>query len=345
MNINDFFCSLVNKIPDENPMTLFDDIYKNINPMMMTTALAEARDYIKSVKSKPSDPSADVFLTLGGENLNKSFYTGVIAGMLWLRDYISISAPQVGISDGDISQFIKILDLINIPKVQDIHEETVNGVKITVEPSSVRHYTSILSSVISWANNGTKIISKKPRSNMELVRYLSSAALNTFPSIPFCAYYVGSVKCPDPLNLAEKIGTTIKWTDFMTDENYTINEPKFVVTVSDAPVVSIPGHPLSDTYISEIKDGKARWLGLFIENDEFNKLCVQNGINSMDVKKYIIKYTWKEHQINLGKHDKIAEFINKMKVIKEAFEMKDKLSCIFKMDEEIDNMKEEELYE
>ena len=254
---------------------------------------------------------------------------------------------QIGVSDVDKDMFIKILDLAGIPKVEDIHEETINGVKVSVNPSSVRHYTSILSSIISWSNNGVKVMSNKPRCNMELARYLSSAALNTFPSVPYCAYYVGSTKTKNPLELAEKMGTTIKWTDFMTDENYTINEPKFVCTVGDAPVVSIPGHPLSDTYISEIKDGKAKWLGLFIENEEFKKICIQEGLDSMDIKKYIIKYSWKEHNANLAKHDKIAEFINKQKIIKEAFEMKDKLSCMWGMDKEIDEMKcenEDDLY-
>jgi hypothetical protein len=269
-SINDYLCGLVSKIPDENPLEYFDQIYANIHPIMMSEALKQAKTILEAEdkKSKKAQEEVDVYLTLGGENLNKSFYTGVIATLLWLPEYLKKAVSKFNISQIDADTCQKVLNACHLPVVHDVSEEVINGVKVHVEPSSVRHYSAFLSSIISWCNNGVTdfTVKGKQKTNMELARYLSSAALNTFPSIPFAAYHVGTVKTEAPFELAEKMGKSMKWTDYMSNENYQLNEPKFVCTLHNAPIISIPGHPLSDTYIAEVRDGNTKWLGIFVEN-------------------------------------------------------------------------------
>ena len=331
--MNDYLCGLVSQVPEENPLDYFNKIYVNINPMMMSEALKQARILVAAEESKTkksrNKEEVDVYLIMGGENLNKSFYTGVIATLLWLPEYLKQSTSKFGVSKVDAEITQKVLNSCRLPAIHDVSEDVINGVKVSIESSSVRHYTAFLSSIISWCNNGITDfhVNGKQRTNMELSRYLSSAALNTFPSIPFAAYYIGTTHSEDPMAFAEKVGKTMKWTDYMSDENYILNEPKFVCTCRDAPIVSIPGHPLTDTFVAEIKDGQAKWLGIFVENEEFTKLCAKEGLTSNDIKKYIIEHNENEHRNLLAKHDPIAMFLEKQKMIKEAFKLKDKFSC------------------
>jgi hypothetical protein len=331
--IAEYLCGLVSQIPDENPLEYFDKIYANIHPIMMSEAIKQAKTLIKAEESKSKKSQnadeVDVYLTLGGENLNKSFYTGVIATLLWLPEYLKQSVSKFGVSKIDADTCQKVLNACHLPVVHDVSEEVINGIKVQVEPSSVRHYSAFLASIISWCNSGITdfTVKGKQRSNMELARYLSSAALNTFPSIPFAAYHIGTVKSEAPFELAEKMGKSMKWTDYMSDENYQLNEPKFVCTVHDAPIVSIPGHPLTDTFVAEVRDGNAKWLGIFVENEEFVKLCAKEGLTTDEIKKYIIEHTLDEHRTLLAKHHPVAVFLEKQKMIKEAFKLKEKFSC------------------
>ena len=108
-------------------------------------------------------------------------------------------------------------------------------------------------------------------------------------------------------------------TKYMSNESYIINEPKFVVTTNNAPIVSVVGHPLTETFAVKTEDGESKWLGLFVETEEFAKLCAQSGITVNQLKKYIITTSEEQHVSNLEKHDPIAEFINKQKITNEIF--------------------------
>jgi hypothetical protein len=166
------------------------------------------------------------------------------------------------------------------------------------------------------------------KTNLELARYLSAVALSNFPSVPFGCYHVGSCKTTDIMKLTETLGKSFNWLDYMTDESYVINEPKFVVTTSNAPIVGIVGHPLTETFAVKTEDGVSKWLGVFVETEEFSKLCAQNGLTTDQLKKYIITTSELEHAQKLAKNDPVALFINKQKMTNEIFKLRHKFSSV-----------------
>ena len=74
----------------------------------------------------------------------------------------------------------------------------------------------------------------------------------------------------------------------------------------------------------DFKDGNAKWLGLFIESDEFARVAAQNGLTINQIKTYIIGHTLKQHAEELAKKNPVAMFIDKNKITKECFELRHK---------------------
>jgi hypothetical protein len=337
--IQDILNACLGKVYPANPVEYFDKMYAPINPGMMFEAIEDAKILVKSENERKSSKkqieTANVFVTLGGETLNQSFYTGVIATLLWLPKYILEVSDRLKLSQIEVDNCLKILKEAKIPQIHDVREEVINDNKITIIPSNVRHYSAFLASIVSWLNTGvTDFKVKGPmRTNGELSKYLSSLALESFPSVPFGCYYVGSCQTSDIYGLSEKLGKSFDWTKYMTEECYMLNEPKFVVTTDNAPVVSIAGHPLTDTFVAEIKDGDAKWIGLFIETEEFSSLCAKEGLNTTMIKKYIIDNTLVDHKDKLEKKDPIALFLEKNKIVKQCFELRHKFSCMQQMNE------------
>ena len=85
---------------------------------------------------------------------------------------------------------------------------------------------------------------------------------------------------------------------------------------------------------NEIKEGQAKWVGLFIETEEFSKICANNGLTAEMIKKYIIATSEQEHEINVKNKDPIASFIESQKITKQCFEWRHKYSSV-KLDQEI----------
>ena len=337
IKINDALNFLVSNMSTENPLDYFDKIYSSINPIMMMNAVEAAKELVKNendvskgkLKGKNKE-EANVFITLGGESLTQNLYTGVIGTLLWLPQYITEVAKKNGVDDHSLEICLNVLNKCSLPKVHDVKESVIDNQKVQIKPSSIKHYTAFLSSILSWLNNGVTdcTVSGVMKTNYELSKYLSSVAINSFPSVPFGVYYIGTCKTNDLTKLAEDLGKSFDWTKYMSNESYIINEPKFVVTTNNAPIVSVVGHPLTETFAVKTEDGESKWLGLFVETEEFAKLCAQSGITVNQLKKYIITTSEQEHLNNLEKHDPIAEFINKQKITNEIFKLRHKFSSV-----------------
>lgn len=338
VNLKDLLSAIISKCSTENPIDYFDKIYASINPIMMMEALNEAKSIIanegaQTGKSKKAE-NAEVYITLGGESMTQSFYTGIIAALLWLPNYIRESSHSFKVDQSSIDITLKTLNKCALPQIHDVKEEVIKGEKVMINPSNIKHYSAFLASIVSWLNNGVNSfkIEGTMKTNLELCRYLSAAAVNSFPSVPFAAYHVGQCKTNDIMKLSENLGKSFDWLKYMSSECYAINEPKFVVTTDNAPIVSILGHPLTETFIAKIEDGNAKWLGLFVETEEFAKLCTQAGLSVDQLKKYIIITSPEEHVKKLEANDPIAVFINKQKLTKQIFELRHKFSTV-KLDE------------
>ena len=335
ITLKDLLNALVSKSSTENPIDYFDKIYESINPIMMMTALDEARGIIAnennlSSKSKKPKENAEVYITLGGESMTQNLYTGIIATLLWLPKYIQDVASKFDIDDHSLDVCLSVLNRCALPKIHDVKEEVINGEKIEIKPSNIKHYTAFLVAIISWLNDGINMfkVSGIMKTNLELARYLSAIAINSFPAVPFGCYHVGTCKTTDITKLTENLGKSFDWLKYMTDESYTINQPNFVVTTDNAPVVSIIGHPLTETFAVKTEDGISKWLGIFVETEEFNKMCAKEGFTTDQLKKYIITTSIEDHNKKLQQHDPIAVFINKQKMTNEIFKLRHKFSSV-----------------
>lgn len=320
---------LLSTITSEQPLDYFNDMYKSINPHCITVARAEGQKILQN-ESKRGDKNVNVYLTLGGDSINKFLMEGIIAALLWLPNYIRDVADVYKLSREEVDTTLKILNSINLPKVFDAQVEQ-DGDKVVEQPSNCRHYASFLIAIIRWLTSGVTMFKQtgEPKTNMELVRYLSSTALNTFPSIPYCAYFIGQAKTNDMAKLAEKLAKSVNFQEFMTKESYQINSPKFIVQTQDAPLVGISGHPLGELYVGMLDDTtkKTEWLGVFVKSEQFNQLCMENGLSVNEVHEYVMGISKAQHERILAdkknKKHRIAEFIEKQgnELIKTGFEL------------------------
>ena len=334
-SIKDLLNALVANTTTENPLDYHKHMYDSINPIMIEAALINAQSIIenenaKTSKSKKNKEDAEVYITLGGESMTQSMYTGIIATLLWIPQYLKDNAKTFGVSQHDLDIALSVFDKYAFPKAHDTKEETINGEKVLIKPSNVRHYTAFLSAIVSWLNSGVSSFTVEGimKTNLEIARYLSAIALNSFPSVPFGCYHVGKCKTTDIMQLTETLGKSFNWLDYMTDESYAINEPKFVVTTSNAPIVSIVGHPLTETFAVKTENGISKWLGVFVETEEFSKICIQHGLTVDQLKKYIISTSESQHAENIAKNDPIALFIEKQKMTSEIFKLRHKFSSV-----------------
>ena len=311
----------IQSVPNESPIEYFNSMYKSISPVMVQEAVRVAKKELLK-ENKKNGKQVNVYLTLGSDGMQRSLYTGAIGSMLWLNDYLTIAGPQYGVSEAEIETAKKVLRACKLPQAFDakFNEKTQ---KIE-ESSSCRHYAAFLSSFVAWLTNGTTIVNckNKLRTNMELTRFLTGLALNNFPSIPFTAYYIGTIRSLDMMELAEKMAKVVDFNKYMTPESITLNQPQFVVQNESAPLVGISGHPLANTILGQESNGSVQWFGLFQESEEFSKLCQKAGLTAYDVKKYMYQTTEREHRRNLEKGDKIAQFIQQQNFTKELYEMR-----------------------
>ncbi len=329
-DLNIYLQHLLSTVTPENPLDYFNDMYKSINPHCITVAKEEGKKILNNETQKKGDKQCNVYLTLGGDSINKFLMEGIIAALLWLPYYIQDVADVYKLSREEVDTTLKILNAVNLPKVFDAQVEQ-DGEQDIKQPSNCRHYASFLIAIIRWLTTGVTAFKQtgEPRTNMELVRYLAATSLNSFPSIPYCAYFIGQTKTNDMAKLAEKLAKSVNFQEFMSKDSYQINSPKFVVQTQDAPLVGISGHPLGELFVGMLDDTtkKTEWLGVFVKSEQFEQLCTENGLSVNEVHEYVMGISKQQHTKILQdkKHPKrkIAEFIEKQgnDLIKTGFEL------------------------
>lgn len=316
------FQVLVSKVTTEDPLVYLDSAYKSVNPGMLEHAISEAKEKFKELNKKTDQKKLNCYLTIGGDSYNQSFWNGCIATLLWLQDYLDIAKHSFHINNEEIQTCKNVLSRIQLPKVTDV---TIEGTDIKTI-SNCRHYAAFLSSVAHWCTSGISRIktSESAHTNMEMVRLLGTTALNHFPSVPFAAYFIGQIHNNDPCKCAEAMASVVDFSKYMSAESLEINDPKLIVQTDNSPVIGTVTHPLTNTIIGQNTASSFEWLGMFSTTDEFDKICISNGLTSQDVKKYILTNDETSHSRNVQHKDKIALFVESQHLTKSMIALREK---------------------
>lgn len=322
-DLHNYLNSLINSVSRENPLDYFNSMYKSINPMAIDLARSAAEKVLQNSNKKSGSKVANVFLNIGSDSINDSFLQGVIAALLWMPSYIRDIMEPLKLSREEVDTCLKVMKQCNLPTVFDAYDTEIDGKTTKVESSTCRHFALFLTSITQWCYGGVSQFKNtgEPRSNIEMVRYLTSTALNSFPSIPFCSYFLGQCRTNDYAQLAEQLTKNFNWTDYMSKEAYSINQPRFQVCSEHSPLVGCCNHPLAMLLVGETTNNKTTWLSVFCEGEEFSRLCLENSLTMNEVKEYVLKTSKAEHQAKLAKEDKIAMFVDKNKIIAQGFQL------------------------
>ena len=302
---------MASHVTDENPLSIAHRMYQTVNPLAMIAAVKEAKGVLNKENSR-SGKEVDVYLSLGGECNYEKMFDGLIAGMLFLFDYIDKVAEVKKLDKRDVETAKKVLQATEIPMKAD-------------EGTSCRHYAQFIQTFLGWMNRGfgQSKIEGNVKSNYEIVRFLRATSLEQFPAIPPAIYYVGKVKTNNPFRLSEKLQNNFNFGNYMSKISIQLNEPRFVVASNGSPIVFQSGHPLTNSYIGTEKDGEVEWLGIFAESEEFNRICMENGVSMKEVKTYMMENNMESHMANLKKgKNPIAKFIESQSIAKAMFEQK-----------------------
>lgn len=327
-DLHQYLTSLLSGISKENPLEFAHTMYDSISPAMVSKALSASKEAVKKNNSKDGNP-CDVFLCLGGDNLNEMFFQGVITGLLWLPHYLDDVVETYKLSRTDVDTCKSVLDKIKLPKMFDAYEiKDSEEITVKVQPSSCRHYASFLTAITKWCTTPAADFQQKgePRSNLEIVRYLAATAMQSFPSIPFCAYHIGHCKAKDGMVLSEKLTKSIKFSDYMSNVAIQLNQPRFVVSMNNAPLVGVSGHPLSNMLVGAYspESDKSEWFGLYAQNSEFERVCTENGFTTEQVINYTLGASKSRHDKILtdttSQYHSLAKFVEKHELLKYGFD-------------------------
>jgi hypothetical protein len=311
------------KVTTEDPLPYLDSAYASINPGMVQHIVDIGTEKFKSLNKKTDQKKLNSYFVVGGDNYTQSFWNGCIATLLWLQDYLDLAKDNFHIKDEEVDVCKRVLSSVGLPHVTDVTVET-NDEKLKTT-SNCRHYAAFLGSIAQWSTDGlSKVKTSKAHTNMEMVRLLSSTALNHFPSVPFAAYFLGQIHNNNPSACAEEMSKLIDFNQFMSPESIAINDPKIVIQTDGAPVVGTVGHPLTNTIIGTKSANQGiHWLGLFEATPEFEKICVSNGLTSQEVRKYLLTIDKATHLRNLQRKNRIAQFVEQQQIIKQALELRE----------------------
>ena len=152
-----YFQHLLSTVTTENPLTYFNDMYKSINPHCITIAKEEGKKILAAETAKKGEKPVNVYLTLGGDSINKFLMEGIIAALLWLPYYIQDVADVYKLSREEVNTTLKILNLVNLPKVFDAKVEQDGDEKAEL-PSNCRHYASFLIAIIFSVLIGMRLL-------------------------------------------------------------------------------------------------------------------------------------------------------------------------------------------
>lgn len=319
INIAEVLNSIIMGLAPQDPLEHLEDMYAGVNPSFIQTAVETGKERLQKLNNKKGTNEANVYFTLGQENATRSRLSGFIGGLLWMEDYVRSKGDQMGVTEAERQTFTNVLRKMGTPQIMDTL--IPEGVKYTV-----RTYDAVLSNYLLWLARGSLANtsgSKVTRSNKEVCDLITASAMASYPAVPFTAYYLGTIKTSDSvLTLAEQMYKDARFDGFITDEFARVNEPKFVVTTSNAPIINMVNHPLSVlTYgMTDANKQNISWFSAFSASKEFGQLCAQNNTSPKAVAKYMITTSAEQHRRNVQAGDPVAVFIHKQKITEEIFE-------------------------
>ena len=330
MSFRELAAKQASQISAENPLPYTPLMYKTINPVAIKLAIKDAST-ILTKENRKSGKEYDVYMTLGSEYNSEQMFDGLIGGMLFLEDYLDIAAEKKKLDRTDVETAKKVFRSIDLPTRADTK-------------TNCRHYALLMQSFLTWLSTGftQSPLTGDMKSNYEIIRFLRAMAMEQMPAIPPAVYHIGKVRSDDQMRLAERLHKAFDFSKYMSQISIMLNDPKFVVVSSNAPLIFQAGHPLANLFLGDNKDGETTWMGIFLETEEFGRICLENGIAAKDVKKYMIENTMESHQLNVRKgKDPIAKFIESQSLAKAIFEQRIKNYGVMKIeddDDEIDKL-------
>lgn len=321
---------LIREMPAEDPLQYLSDMYSSLNPAFINFGVMKAKEKAQELNNKKGTKEVNIFFQMGNENITKSRISGFFSGLLFIEDYIRSRGPTMGVTPSEIKTFTDIMRKVGLPTIVDSYKPE----DVTY---STKTYEAVLAAWILWLSRGSvanRQGAETSRSNKEVCDVLTASSLGTFPGIPFTSYYIGTIKTNEDIpTLAEKMYKGVKFDKYISDEFSAINEPKFVVASSNAPVGSIALHPLvfNATGITDANSNTVEWFSGFSGSKEFEKLCYKNNLTPKQVSIYMLSTSLEHHQRNLEAKHPVATFINEQKITSQIYEMLRKSDGLIKL--------------
>ena len=330
LNIAEVINSLIKEMPTEDPLKYLGNMYDSVNPAFISFAISKAKEKIQELNNKKGTKECQVFFEMGQENISRARISSFFSGILFIEDYIRSKGPTLGLTPSEIKTFTDVMRRVGLPTLTDAY--TQDG-----PVYSTKTYDAVLSSWLIWMSRASIVNrqgSDTMRSNREVCDVLTSSALNSYPGIPFTAYYIGTIKTNEDIpTIAEKLYKGTKFDKYISDEFAAINEPKFVAMTSNAPVTAIALHPLvfNATGITDANSNTVEWISGYCNNNEFTKLCMKNNLTPKQVSIYMLSTSLEHHQRNLESKHPIATFINEQGITKAIYEQLRKSDGLIKL--------------
>lgn len=311
---------IISEIPIQDPLKYLDNMYDSCNPQLISWIVDKGKQEAQKLNNKKGTKEANIYFTMGNTNFNRAMFSGFFGGILWIEDYIRNKAYENDVSEDEIKTFSKVMRKMGLPQISNIKNDAD---KDDIQRYSVRTYDACLSNFVLWLSRGSMANSadaKHTRSNKEVIDTLTASSLSSFPAIPFTSFYLATVKTNDDiLTLTERISKNVEFTKYVSNKFLDINEPKFVVATSNAPITNIINHPLVVNEYGIRNNNKIEWLAGFIQNEEFERICLKNSLSSDIVKKYILTTSEETLKRDIEQNKPIAKFIESQHVILQSF--------------------------
>lgn len=336
-NITEILNQIIAQLPNEDPLKYLENMYSSVHPGFIDYAITIGKDKLAKLNNKKGANQANVYFTLGSENYTRSRISGFLSGILWIEDYVRSKGEELGVTSEEIKTYCTVLRKMGLPQIVDTY---CDGKKY-----SIKTYEAVLSNWLLWLSVGS-LASKTSstssfvtRSNKEVCEVLTSSVMGSYPAIPFTSYYLGTIKSDeDVMGLAEKFYKDIKFDGKISDEFASINQPSYLVTSVNAPVVSMVGHPLCLHTIGltdSNNPGSVEWFASFFANKEFEKICMKSNLTSKDVAKYMISTSLEKHQKNIENNLPIALFIRDQKITDGIYNLLRKSDGLIEMSKDV----------
>lgn len=313
MSYADYALAQAMSVSPENPLKYLDLSYKTINPEALKVAITDAKKSVATISKKSGSPY-DIFFTIGNNQNQRKLFEGLIGAMLYITDFIDLVAEKKGLEKTAVDTCKKVLRAIDLPLKID-------------SGTSCRRYSLLMQSFLNWMSSGNRdVATKTVKSNAEVVNFLTSTAMESFPAIPYASCYLGTVKSNDSqMKVTENVANIIDMEKYMSKTSIMLNEPKIVVVPSGNFLCSSIGHPLGSVFVGENNNGNIQWLGLFSSGDEFSRLCLEAGLSHKEVMEYLMSTTLEKHKQNLSKKNPIATFVENQQLMKQSLELRNKM--------------------